>query len=518
MERKIVERLLLGDGVKKISRELAIGRSRVRTVRSRAKDAGYLDGATPVPAYPEALFADVIDGRTARNSTAWKELEPHLEQIRERLIAGWHAVSVFEELTVKVPRSNFYRFLERHGLDRIGEPPSRVIPEIVHEPGEALLIDWGHLWNIEFAGRRVKLWAFVAILGYSRFMVVRLMTICDVEHTLTNLAAIYDTLGGVPRRTTSDNPKVFALIASKYEPLLNPAYERFAGHYGTVVECLPPRDPEKKGKVERPMPYVRRLFEAYDGDRNDVLALQKYIDTKLILANARRHGTTHERPIDRFTGEEKQCLKPLPILPYEVEQYHEGTVRIDGHVRFQGKYYSVDDEYTRRDVVVIGNSKLVSIYYKGRLLEVHDRVWDRNRSKSTKPQHLKPWQRECQNPDGLQKLASNIGENVEFVVRAILQNGDGFIDLRRIWGILSLNKKFTNQEIDAACELAFDTDALSYHAILRFMHDARERAAADAATMTIQEAPRPPGKFQRDISEYSQLLLNLEPHGGSYEQ
>jgi transposase len=133
-------------------------------------------------------------------------------------------VAVYEELPAsvreKAPRSNFYRFLEHHGLSRTGGRPSRVVPEIVHEPGEALLIDWGHLRNIEHEGRRIKLWAFVGVLGYSRYMVVRLMTTCDLANTLTNLRAIYETLGGVPRRTTSDNPKVFSLLANKYEALL----------------------------------------------------------------------------------------------------------------------------------------------------------------------------------------------------------------------------------------------------------------------------------------------------------
>lgn len=520
MERKIVERLVLGDGVKKICRELRVGKERVRAVRAKAGAAGYLDGTAPVPAYPEALFPDVADGRSTRGSSAWHELEPHREWIRERLVAGWHAVTVYEELPVKVPRSNFYRFLEHHGLSRLGEAPSRVIPEIVHEPGEALLIealliDWGHLWNIEQEGRRVKLWVFVAVLGYSRYMLVRLMTTCDLEHTLTNLRTVYETLGGVPRRTTSDNPKVFSFLASRYEPILNPVYERFASHYGTVAECLPPSDPEKKGKVERPMPYVRRLFEAYAGDGNNIHALQRYLDEKLVLANARRHGTTHERPIDRFLNEEKPRLKPLPVLPYEIEQYHEGTVRCDGHVRFCGKYYSVDDCHVRHTVTVIGNSKIVSIYRQGKLLEVHDRIWDRNRSKSTKPHHMKPWQRACQDPDGLRQLARTIGENVELVVCSILKKGDGFINTRVIWGILALDKKYSYDEIDAACELAFETDALSYHAIIRFMNEARERAASADTQPTVPL--RPTGKFQRDVSEYTQMLLTLEPKGGSYE-
>ena len=190
----------------------------------------------------------------------------------------------------------------------------RVVPEIVHLPGEALLIDWGFLWMIEQGGLKVKLWAFIGILGYSRFMVVRLMTSCDSTHTLRELGTMYQEVGGVPLRTTSDNPKVFAQKADQYEPILNPLYERFASHYGTIIECLPPRCPELKGKVERPVPYVRRLLEAYAGDRNDVVAIQAYLDKKIVLANQRRHGTTNERPVDRFKNEESQVLFGLRRL------------------------------------------------------------------------------------------------------------------------------------------------------------------------------------------------------------
>ena len=116
---------------------------------------------------------------------------------------------------------------------------------------------------------------------------------------------MYDEIGGVPLRTTSDNPKIFALQAHRHEPLIHPVYERFATHYDTIIECLPPRDPEKKGKVERPVPYIRRLMEAYAGDRNDIAAIQEYLNHKLVIANTRRHGTTRERPVDRFENEER---------------------------------------------------------------------------------------------------------------------------------------------------------------------------------------------------------------------
>jgi len=128
----------------------------------------------------------------------------HLRSILNgSLLGGWHAVTVYEELPVKVARSSFYRFLTRHKLNDRGRAFRRVVPEIVHLPGEALLIDWGYLWMVEESGKRVKLWAFIGILGYSRYLVVRLMTGCDAARTLSELGGMYQELGGVPLRTTS---------------------------------------------------------------------------------------------------------------------------------------------------------------------------------------------------------------------------------------------------------------------------------------------------------------------------
>jgi hypothetical protein len=67
---------------------LKVGRNRVREVRDKATEAGYLDGNNPVPPYPEALFPDPVDGRSERGSSAWNELEPHLAWIKERLTTG----------------------------------------------------------------------------------------------------------------------------------------------------------------------------------------------------------------------------------------------------------------------------------------------------------------------------------------------------------------------------------------------------------------------------------------------
>ena len=157
VERKIVERLILGDSLNQICREQKVSKRRVMALRAKADECGYLDGSTALPPFPEAIFPEVVDGRSLRTSASWQLLVPHLDWIKERLLAGWHSVTVFEQLPVRVPRSSFYRFILRHKLNTLGVSLRRVVPEIVHKPGEALLVDWGYLWTIVEDGKRVKL-------------------------------------------------------------------------------------------------------------------------------------------------------------------------------------------------------------------------------------------------------------------------------------------------------------------------------------------------------------------------
>jgi len=522
MDRKIVELLIQGTGINEISRSLRVSKSRIRRLREQAKEHGYLSpegrkGSVELPRYPEAIFPEPVDKRSLRLSEHHKQLEPHRGWMQERLEAGWHAVTVFEELPVKgVTRSSFYRYLERHRLNRIGES-YRVVPEIVHRPGEALLLDWGKLRTVidPETGRKRTLWMFAGILGFSRYLVVRLVWTIDILTTLQAIESMFREVGGVPFKITIDNPKCISLEASDYEPLLNPALERFASHYGVLIEALPPADPEKKGKIEKPMSYLRRLYEAHGEDWHGIEESQEYLNRKLAIANERRHGTTLRRPRQVFAEEEAKALKPLPPLAYEVEQFHEGIVRQDGHVRFQSKYYSLDENYKGKSVIVLGDSKRISIYHKGKLLEVHARITDPNVSKSTKPQHLKPWERAMEDKSIYRKRAAALGPNVDEMILRLLAQGQGFIDTRKIWGILSLDKRYDAAKIDAACRRALEMDRLGYRVVKAFLEleeaQAIQRAAAGAPSTQGHDASKPPPpKHVRPLAVYQeQLSLHL---------
>jgi Integrase core domain len=499
-ERKIVEGLLSGKSKREIIRELKVGEKRVNSVEKLAKKSGYIGGDIPLPPYPEKLF-ERDKGLLQEVSEPELRLLPHKEWILEKLKAGWHKVTVFEELPIKVGRSSFYRFLHRHDLDKIRGCNDRVVPEIVHRPGEALLLDWGHLCTLKDPTNRKgrKVWVLVGIMGYSRYMAARIVWSNSVAETIEAMKDILAEIGGVPQRVTSDNPKCFALEASKYEALLNPALELFAHHYGFVLECLPPADPEKKGKVERPMPFVRRLFEAH-GEWKGIEEAQNYLSQKIAIANERKHGTTHEKPILRFLEGEAAALKTLPSLPFERSEVAEPIVRRDGHVRFQGKYYSVGEGLSGKTVLVLGNERVIRIYLAGKLLEVHERLWDPLLSKSTKKHHLKPWEQTISDNSIYLKKGALIGPNCRVLIGHIVHREGGFIDTRMIWGIFELASTYEIADIEAACKMAVETHSCSYRAIKGYLG----RTAKPKKKVITQY------QFTRDLSVYAQALQREE--------
>ena len=518
VDRMILEKLRLGTGVEKIAHEVGVGKRRVREVREKAIAHGYLDpsgkkpGTVALTLAPLPLFEDPTDGRSLRSSAQDALLTIRLEWIKERLLAGWAPVTVFEELGLpEVGRSSFYRFLDRHSLHDLGKSyraPSLITP-IIHQPGEALILDWGKLRDVidPVTKQKKVLWCFVGVMGHSRYMTVRLVWTNDVPTTCSAIESMLSELGGVPRRLTSDNPKCFAIIADFHEPILNPAMSRFAAHYDFVLECLPPKDPQKKGKVERMIAFTRRLFEAYPSDFVSLEHAQAYMDRKVGIANERKHGTTCQKPIEAFVSREATALKPLPAVSYEREEVTYPDVRRDGYVRFANKYYAVSDEWIGKEVVVIATLKRVSIYFGNRLLEVYPRIPAGSVQTHDEKDHLKkPSQKIEEQNAGYLKIAAKIGNHAEAFVRAILAKGDGFVDTRIIWGFLSLDKKYPRERVNEAAGVALEMSTLSARLVERLIKLTLTPDAATASTEGNSRFSSQNNKFIRPMSVYRKRI------------
>jgi transposase len=521
MDRKIIEGLISGQSLTRLTQSTGKSKGYVSKIRDLGLEHGYIvataaashklnifiRGPKEIPPYPEALFP-FIDGRSTRESETDLALEDQREWIKERIELGWTRQTIFEELSISVPRTNFYRYVDKQKL--ITGPLCRNVIELIHRPGECLQVDWGKLFDVVDPTTKKKktIWIFIGVLGHSRFEMARVVEKLDYRTTIEILTSMFEELGGCPEKVTTDNPKVFVREASMHEPTLNPAFERFASAYGFVIEALPPAAPEKKGKVERMVPVKRRLFESYDLASYSIESAQKHINRKLEITNERKHGTHNLKPIDVFINDEAARLKALPLLRYEIETITSPTVRADGYVCVDLKYYRVDSRLKKEIALVIANSTTVSIYMKGRLLEVYEKITDRFKTKACKDHYKESWEKTLEDHGHYLKRALDIGVNVERFVACVLARGDGFVDTKVVWGLLTLDKKYSRTDIDKACFSALELSQVNLKTVrqlLTIMATPKKNNNATAPAL-VSAADGKGGRFARPMSDYKKHL------------
>ena len=180
----------------------------------------------------------------------------------------------------------------------------------------------GHQAQVDFAEVKLpwgKRFAFLVVLGHSRLLSVTFHERQTMQVVMRGLEHAFAAFGGVPAECLFDQMK--AVVVDDERPnggklLENPEFARFAAHYGFRIRACRPYRAQTKGKVERPVGYLRDSFlygRTFLGDGD--LAAQA-ADWQEHVANARLHRTTTRVPREHFEAGERAALQPLPARPY----------------------------------------------------------------------------------------------------------------------------------------------------------------------------------------------------------
>jgi hypothetical protein len=156
--------------------------------------------------------------------------------------------------------------------------------------------------------------------------------------------------GGVPLSCLYDNPRTITTGRSAGHVLWHPRFEDFARYYGFTPRACQPYRARTKGKVESGVKYVKR--NALAGRRfASWAALEAWLEEWAVtVSDVRVHGTTHERPIDRFARETLTPLGSQP--PYHYTAPRRRIVAADALVAIAAGRYSVPVRYVGQTVDV----------------------------------------------------------------------------------------------------------------------------------------------------------------------
>ena len=162
-------------------------------------------------------------------------------------------------------------------------------------------------------------YALLVVLGYSRLLWCRFYPRQDMRTLFDGLEAAFHAFGGVPRELLFDQMKAVITRDLRLEGgalVHNAEFLRFAHHWSFTPRACRPYRAQTKGKVERPVRYLRGNFvygRTFLDDADLDQQCQRWLER---VANVRVHGTTHERPRSRFDREERFLLQPLAPRRY----------------------------------------------------------------------------------------------------------------------------------------------------------------------------------------------------------
>jgi len=242
-------------------------------------------------------------------------------------------------------------------------------------PGEAMQVDWADFgFALPGVPRRVS--AFVAVLCYSRRLYIEFTLSQSMGTFLRCMERCLHFNTGTALVDIFDNMKTVVLSHTQTATVFNPKFLEYARARGFAVRACNVRKANEKGRVERPIGFVRQRF--WPGRRvRDLLDLNTQATRwRDDFANGRVHEITGKVPQLVFEHEEKQRLKPIPPTPFDTDDVEGMGVTKMFRVPFDRNRYSVPSRLASQQVIVRANDDFVSIFLETKQIAQHRRAWD----------------------------------------------------------------------------------------------------------------------------------------------
>jgi transposase len=256
-------------------------------------------------------------------------------------------------------------------------------------PGKQMQIDFGSM-TIKIGGEARKIYFFVATLGFSRRPYVQAFSHERQSAWFAGMEGSFCHFGGVPQQLLLDNPKP---LVTSHNPLtreviFNERLHTFSRYWNFQPKACAPYRARTKGKDESGVKYVKRNAIA---GREFVSweALSQHLDWWMReIADQRIHGTTGEKPLDRFLREEVAALQPLNGRPpfCQIRELSR-VVHTDACIEVETNFYSVPWHLIKERVTVQIADEEIRIFYQSKEISRHP-VCMGNRVRVINPKHL----------------------------------------------------------------------------------------------------------------------------------
>jgi len=244
-----------------------------------------------------------------------KKIDPYCGIIQARLdeFPRLSAKRLFDEIRA-AGYAGGYTQLKEHVRSVRPAPPPEPLIRFETAPGYQAQVDFASFtlpW-----GRR---YALLVVLGYSRLLWMHFYARQTMQTLFRGLEAAFGFFRGVPAELLFDQMSAVITDDRRNDGgtlVENAEFLRFAHHHGFKVRACRPYRAKTKGKVERPIRYVRQSFfygRTFLNDEDLNTQGEQWLQR---ICNVRRHRTLGEAPHTRFERDERIHLRALADRPY----------------------------------------------------------------------------------------------------------------------------------------------------------------------------------------------------------
>ena len=257
--------------------------------------------------------------------------------------------------------------------------------------------------------------------------------------------------------------------------------------------------------MESGVKYVKRSFLPLREFRSLADANRQLAEWVMGEAGNRRHGTTREKPVTRFSEVEQPLLQRLPDVPPELVVWAKVKAHRDAHVQYDQCLYSVPFRLMGQTLWLKATDSVVSLYREHELIASHPRQ-SRPGARSTVADHLPPealaWN--LQDTHWCLREAQRIGPNCQELIQTLFADRV-LVNLRAAQGVLRLEKTYGAQRLETACARAIRFGCVRYRTVKSILAKGLDQAVPTPSSDTaLADTYTHGGRFCRD----TQTLLH----------
>ena len=243
------------------------------------------------------------------------------------------------------------------------------------QPGAAMQVDWADFgYLIPGCPRRVS--ALVMVLCYSRCLYLEFTLSQKFGSLIRGMERGLEFFGGTTQVDIFDNMKTVVTSNKPIATVFNQQFLTYARTRNFAVRACNPGKGNEKGRVERPISFVRSRF--IPGRRfTSILDLnQSATRWRDDYCNNRIHEVTGKVPSLVHRNEELACLRPLSNMSFDCDDIFTTGVDKMFRVGFDRNRYSVPPRLVGQNVLVRSDDQAVRVFLGHKQVAEHARSWD----------------------------------------------------------------------------------------------------------------------------------------------